>query len=207
MRKIDRIKLVVSVLFRVFLIGAIVFAIIKQNWMNLALSVLTLFLTSIPTLIERRYRIDFPEEFELMILFFIYASLVLGEIYQFYDKFWWWDVMLHTLSGIIFGILGFYLVYIMNREKRIAVSLSPLFIAVFSFCFAIALGAVWEIFEFSIDYFFGFNMQKSGLVDTMWDLIVDTLGALVVSVWAYRYMKKDITLFDRLEKKLLRIID
>lgn len=59
----------------------------------------------------------------------------------------------------------------------------------FSFCFALALGAFWEIFEFVIDGLFGFSMQKNGLIDTMWDLIVDTLGALIAAVSGYLYIR------------------
>lgn len=61
--------------------------------------------------------------------------------------------------------------------------------------FALGVGALWEIFEFTMDSLFGMNMQKpmlgdpSGLTDTMWDLIVDATGALVISVLGWRYLK------------------
>ncbi len=56
------------------------------------------------------------------------------------------------------------------------------------FCFAVASGAIWEIFEFLMDQFFGLNMQKSGLMDTMTDLIMDSLGAFLASAFGYIYL-------------------
>jgi uncharacterized membrane protein YjdF len=57
------------------------------------------------------------------------------------------------------------------------------------------MGTLWEIFEFTADSLFGSDMQKhmlgdqSGLTDTMWDLIVDAVGALIISVLGYGYLK------------------
>jgi hypothetical protein len=55
-----------------------------------------------------------------------------------------------------------------------------------------------------MDSLFGLNMQKSGLRDTMWDLIVDALGALVVSILGYLYLKGYIKLFERLDRRLIK---
>jgi len=105
------------------------------------------------------------------------------------------DIFLHTISGFLLGILGFLLVHVMNETERINVIMKPGFVAFFAFMFALGVGALWEIFEFSMDLFFGMNMQKpmfgdlSGLTDTMCDLIVDALGALVISVMGWRYLR------------------
>ena len=93
------------------------------------------------------------------------------------------------------GIVGFLLVHVLNETEDIGVHMKPGFVAFFAFLFAVGMGALWEIFEFSMDSFFGMNMQKpmlgdpSGLTDTMWDLIVDTLGALIISVLGYSFIK------------------
>jgi uncharacterized membrane protein YjdF len=124
----------------------------------------------------------------------VFASLFLGEVRDYYSRFWWWDTALHTLSGFLLGILGFLLVHVMNQMERIHIHLKPGFVAFFAFMFALGVGALWEIFEFTMDSVFGMNMQKpmlgdpSGLTDTMWDLIVDALGALIVSVLGWRYL-------------------
>ncbi|MFH1317169.1 MAG: hypothetical protein ABII01_06620 [Candidatus Woesearchaeota archaeon] len=204
MDRIDKVKLWIPLVFRVILVGAGIFAVYKQDWINLAFIVITLFLTFLPSLFEKRFRIDYPSEFEILILIFIIFSMYLGEVHKFYYVFWWWDLMLHALSGIIIGIIGFSLVYILNEQRKIKLDLSPMFVAIFSFSFAIAIGVVWEIFEFSMDSLFGFNMQKSGLVDTMWDLIVDMFGALIVSALGYLYLKGRFDFFKSFEKWFIK---
>lgn len=106
----------------------------------------------------------------------------------FYVRFWWWDVALHTASGFLLGILGFVLVHVLNEKEDIELHMKPGFVALFAFMFAVGLGAIWEIFEFAVDGLFGMNMQKSGLRDTMWDLIVDAVGALMISVLGFGYI-------------------
>lgn len=90
---------------------------------------------------------------------------------------------------ISIGILGFLLVYVLNEKEDIELDLHPKFIAFFAFIFAMGMGSVWEIFEFSMDQLFGMNMQKSGLVDTMWDLIVDGVGALIISILGWGFLR------------------
>jgi hypothetical protein len=65
-------------------------------------------------------------------------------------------------------------------------------IAVFAFIFGLAIGAIWEIYKFSMDTLVGTNMQKSGLVDTMSNLIVDMLGAGTASIIGYVYLKRKV---------------
>lgn len=137
---------------------------------------------------------------------FILAALLLGEGFGAYEKFWWWDDALHTISGIIVGLIGFLMVYFFNAKYNMHIS--PVFVAVFAFTFAITMGVLWEVFEFCVDVFLGGNMQRwnlpadapligkayqgSGLRDTMSDLIVagiGSLGAAVVAYYAYKHEK------------------
>ncbi|MFP3873972.1 MAG: hypothetical protein ACLFQT_06085 [Thiohalophilus sp.] len=149
-----------------------------------------------PVIIGRHFQITVPAEFQLLAVLFVFASLFLGEIRRYYDRLWWWDIALHTSSGLLLGLLGFLLIYVLNENRHIELHLRPGFMALFAFLFAVTAGTLWEIFEFSMDYFVGSNMQKpmlgddSGLTDTMWDLIVDTLGALLISVFGWWYMKR-----------------
>lgn len=190
----------ITLLVRVFLIIAGGWAINQKSWTSLFIIGLTFFITFLPKIIEKKYKIDIPMEIELLSVLFIFASLFLGEAQNFYNRLWWWDMLLHGLSGVALGFIGFLILYVLDRGGKI--DTSPFLIAVFSFCFAVAIGAVWEIFEFVMDQLFGLNMQKSGLVDTMWDLIVDSIGALIASFIGYLYMrKKGIFLFDRFIKK------
>jgi len=113
--------------------------------------------------------------------------MFLGELANFYELFWWWDVVLHFSSAIAFGCIGFIILFYLNRTNKI--SSKPFWIALFSFSFAVSIGVIWEIFEFSMDQIFGMHMQKSGIVDTMWDLIVDAIGALISVAAGYAYMQ------------------
>lgn len=113
--------------------------------------------------------------------------------------------MLHTFSGIILSFVGFILIYFLNRDENIDILLNPLFIAIFSFTFAVSIGVVWEIFEFSMDSLFGSNMQKSGLVDTMWDLIADCIGGSIAAYCGYNYLKKELpSYFEKAARKILK---
>lgn len=182
-------EIVLANTIRILLILSIIISIKTQNWLNLFIAISTLVLTYLPYMITRKNGIKLPASFQIVILSFIFAAQFLGELRNYYYKFWWWDIMLHTFSGVILGMVGFLLIYILNREEKIELIMSPFFLALFSFTFALCMGALWEIFEFSMDSIFGLNMQKSGLVDTMWDLIVDSIGALVTSINGYFYQK------------------
>jgi len=178
------------VVFIIVAIMAIDLAVVlfERQWLNalLTLTIGTVLLGS--TLASERFSVRVPYEFQLMALLFVFATLFLGEVRSFYVRYWWWDIVLHTASGFLLGILGFLLVYVLNESKVIAIQMLPRFVALFAFLFAVAVGALWEIFEFTMDRAIGTQMQKpmlgdsSGLTDTMWDLIVDTVGATAIAL-------------------------
>ncbi|MES2604208.1 MAG: hypothetical protein V4603_04675 [Pseudomonadota bacterium] len=152
-------------------------------------SLIIMAVTFTPLLMARFFHIHIPLEFDTIAVVFIYMSLFLGEVADFYQRFWWWDLVLHGSSGFLLGITGFLLVYVLNQNKKINMHLSPLFIAMFAFMFAQGLGSLWELFEFGMDKLFGLNMQKSGLVDTMTDLMINAVAALAISLLGYGYLK------------------
>ncbi len=204
MGRADKIKFGVTLIFRLLLIFAIGQAIYFGDWFILFVSVLTLVLMSLPSIIEHRTKIDWPSEFEIVILVFIFASMYLGEVQSFYYRFWWWDGLLHFISGLVIALLAFTLVWILNSEKRVRMKLSPGFVALFAFSFALAAGAVWEVIEFAIDYVTNnaYTLQN-GLIDTMKDLILDSIGAIIVSVLGYLYLKGGLKYFKRWEKEFI----
>jgi len=165
-------------------------------WINAFLVAIIIGITLSPAMLGRHFDVTVPAEFQLLAVLFMFASLFLGEIRRYYDRIWWWDIALHASSGLLLGLFGFLLIYVLNQNRRIELHLRPVFMALFAFLFAVTVGTLWEIFEFSMDHFVGTNMQKSmlgddsGLTDTMWDLIVDALGALLISVFGWWYMKR-----------------
>lgn len=177
------------------IMGADLLAILLSGqWLNGLLIAAIMIIVLAPVVLRERLPVSVPAEFQLLALLFMFAALFLGEIRSYYERIWWWDIALHTSSGLLLGIVGFLLVYVLNESSRIDLHMRPRFVALFAFLFAVAVGAVWEIFEFSMDRIFGLRMQKpmlgdpSGLTDTMWDLIVDTFGALAISGLGWWYM-------------------
>ena len=177
------------------LVVEVVAALWGQQWLAAVITTGIIMVTLGPFFLAKLFRVFIPPEFVLLAIAFVFASLFLGEVHGYYSRFWWWDIALHSGSGFLLGIIGFLLVYVLNETEDIGVYMKPGFVAFFAFLFALGIGALWEIFEFFMDSFFALNMQKemlgdpSGLTDTMWDLIVDTLGALVITVLGYGYVK------------------
>ena len=113
-----------------------------------------------PVVLRDRLPVKLPAEMLLVALVFIFAALFLGEMRSYYQRIWWWDTALHMSSGFLLGIFGFLLVYVLNESRNIGVFMRPRFVAFFAFLFAVAVGAGWEIFEFTMDRMFGLHMQK-----------------------------------------------
>lgn len=186
----------ITVVLQLIMVIGLALSIYEQQWLNAGAICGILLLTALPTLVFRRWKVFVPPELELLAIAFIFAALFLGETRGYYGRFWWWDIALHTTSGVLLGIFGFLLVYVLNGIPRLDLHMRPGFVAFFAFCFALAIGALWEIFEFAMDQLAGMNMQKpflgdpSGLTDTMWDLIVDALGALAIAISGYLYLKR-----------------
>lgn len=198
----EQIQLGITYVIRCSLLVAMAGSAWELRWFLLFASTVIFFLTFFPDVFERQYQIYLPIEIEFVIILFLYASLFLGEIKGYYTRFWWWDVTLHACSGVVLGFAGFLILYILYRKERL--TSSPYWISFFAFCFAVAIGTVWEIFEFFMDQTFNFNMQKSGLVDTMWDLIVDSLGALFASAVGFYYIKgRKEGVFNRIITKFI----
>ena len=174
----------------------LVIEIHEALWMNAALVFFILIVTFLPNMLARGLDLFVPPELELMTIGFVFASVFLGETRDYYGRFWWWDILLHATSGGLLGVLGFLLVYILNATPRVELSMRPRFLAFFAFCFAVTAGTAWEIFEFGTDRAFGTTMQKptasdsTGLVDTMEDLIVGTIGASIAVAFGYRSVKR-----------------
>ena len=174
----------------------------RQELFLTSVSLVVLFFSFMPTIVSRNYKVRLPIEIDFTVTLLLYLHFFLGEYSHFYVKIPWWDILLHGGNSLILGFLGFILAYALLLTSKMATK--PILASLFSLSFAVLIGVLWEIFEFGMDYFFGFSMQKSGLVDTMTDLMVDVAGAAVVSGVGFFYMrKKKEGIFSRLLKKFL----
>lgn len=164
---------IVYVVLRVLVILMMVLQIFNRNYENVFLCVLTLVLLIMPSFIQVRLKIELPTALEIIILFFIFAAEILGEIQSYYIRFAFWDTVLHTINGFLAAAIGFALVDILNRSKKISFQLSPAYMAVVAFCFSMTIGVVWEFFEFGMDMLLGLDMQKDTIVHSIHSVMLD----------------------------------
>lgn len=199
----ERITHNITIVLRIALLIALVFALFTGKWSVAFAAFGTLGLTYVPQLLASQIKIRLPLQFQFAITLFLYASLFLGEVGGYYQRFWWWDVVLHVGSAFAFGFTGFLILYVLYARRKLQAS--PFLISIFAFSFGLAIGAIWEIFEFAMDNAFGLNMQKSGLRDTMWDLIIDAIGAGTASTIGYIYLRFNVVdPFDALIDAFIR---
>src|SRR5690625_4235495 len=230
----------VYVIFRAIAVFMLINQISMQRWGDAFLLVLTLVLFAIPQLVEHVFKIEVPNLLELIIISFIFSSTILGELSDFYGYFKIWDTVLHTLNGFLAAGVGFSLVYLLNKNAE-GLNLTPLFLAIVTFCFSMTFGVMWDFIEYSVERWMNLDMQKDrivqeinsvsigvennavyqieniqrtvieskdpsgdmietvidhgyldiGIIDTMKDLFVNLIGAIVFSVLGYLYARHD----------------
>lgn len=228
----DKRAFTVFIILRACVIAALVLSALRGDYESVFLCVLTLFLFMLPAFVEKNFNIELPTTLEIVILVFIFAAEILGELSNFFLRFKGWDIMLHTTNGFLCAAFGFALVDIFNRNKKFKFELSPMFLSVVAFCFSMTIGVLWEFFEFAGDQILFTDMQKDtvihsiysvaldptntnkmvvindikdvmvngqslniggyldiGLIDTMKDLLVNFVGAVVFSIIGYFYVK------------------
>lgn len=228
----------VYITLRILVIICLVLQIMYGDYNNAFLCLLSLILFTLPSIIQKNFKITIPSTFEIIIMLFIFSAEILGEINNFYGRIPNWDTMLHVLNGFLSAAVGFALIELLN-ENSTHFNLSAIYLTLVGFCFSMTIGVVWEFFEYGVDRFLNFDMQKDrivthissvtlnedkenvpvivdnidktviyyqdeegnqkemqidgyldiGLNDTMKDLIVNFVGALIYSIFAYLYLK------------------
>ncbi|MBA3909278.1 MAG: hypothetical protein C0524_05190 [Rhodobacter sp.] len=179
-------SIIVLTAIRLFLAAETVLGAVTGNLLAVFVPGAALGLTFLPQLLASRVHLRLPNSFLAAIALFVLATIYLGELHDFYNRFWWWDLVLHAGSALGFGILGFLLIFMLFEGDRYAAP--PWALGLLSFCTAITVGALWEVIEFAMDQLFGLNMQKTGLDDTMGDLIVNAVGAGLAALAGVGYL-------------------
>lgn len=163
--------------------------------------ILGLFVIHIPSVLARKLRFEIPGFLYTMYIIFLYCGIFLGEVTSFFYVVPHWDDFLHAFSSMMTGFFAVMVITILNRDENLVFRISPFFVALFAFTFSIAIGALWEVYEFAGDGLLGMNMQKfitadgtvlighAAISDTMKDIIVDMIGALISSVIGYFSVK------------------
>lgn len=223
----------VYTVLRLIVLATLVSSIIRGEYESAFICLLVLVLFVLPFFIQQNFGIELPSTLEIIILLFIFASEILGELKCYFITYPHWDSMLHTTTGFLCAATGFALIDILNRNSKIKFQLSPIYVALAAFCFSMTVGVLWEFFEFGMDRLFMMDMQKDtvvnaitsvmldptnsnipvtidgitsvtingqelglggyldiGLYDTMGDLFVNFIGAVVFSTIGYFYIKQ-----------------
>ena len=166
----------VYILLRTSVVLVMLAQIFNRNFENVFLCVLTLLLFMMPSVMKRKLDVELPNTLEIIILLFIYAAEILGEIGAYYVTFPYWDTVLHTLNGFLCAAIGFSLVDILNRSSGKRFNLSPLYMAIVAFCFSMTVGVIWEFFECTMDQLFFLDMQKDTVVSAIGSIMLDAPG-------------------------------
>ncbi len=155
----------------------------------------------IPHFLRRYLKIEIPASLNITFIVFLYCAIFLGEVRDFYYKVPHWDKWLHGFSAIMAGSFGFIIIDLMSKSNS-GIKLSPPFTALFAFYFAITIGVLWEIYEYTFDGILGLNMQKfaledgskligrAALRDTMSDIIIDCFGSVISAIIGYISLKR-----------------
>ena len=233
----DKKSVTVYFILRSLVILCLVLEVLRGDMNNAFLCLLSLILFTMPFFIERKFKVELPTTLEIIIMLFIFAAEILGEINNFYGIIPYWDTILHTLNGFLCAAVGFALFDLINKNVK-NINLSPVFLSIVAFCFSMTIGVLWEFFEYNMDNYLGTDMQKDrivrniksvklnetgenvpvviddieniviysknkegetiitevdgyldiGLIDTMKDLIVNFIGAVVFSLFGYLYI-------------------
>ncbi|MGN1002173.1 MAG: hypothetical protein ACI4PC_05330 [Oscillospiraceae bacterium] len=182
-RKEKKSVFIVYVTLRIIVIACLILAILNGDIDSAFICLLVLVLFLVPAFLQENFDVRFPTTLEIIILLFVFAAEMLGELSSFYVHFKYWDTLLHTTWGFLCAAVGFSLVEILNREKRIQFELSPAFLALVAFCFSMTIGVIWEFFEFGMDYLFHMDMQKDTVIHAFASTSLDpTLSNIAVRV-------------------------
>ena len=168
-----RAATVVYLILRLIVIAALVLSALRGQFDSVFICALTLILFLLPAFVERRFRVELPDTLQIVILFFIFATQILGELSAWYVRFQGWDTLMHTTNGFLCAAIGFCLVDLLNRSERVGMSLSPFYLALVAFCFSMTVGVLWEFFEFGMDHFFLQDMQKDTVIHTISSVALD----------------------------------
>ena len=163
----------VYLVLRLIVLASLVSAILRQEYESAFVCVLVLFLFMLPFFIQKNFGIRLPSTLEIIILLFIFAAEILGELQSYFIQYPYWDTMLHTTNGFLCAAVGFSLIDILNRDAKIKFTLSPVYVALAAFCFSMTIVVLWEFFEFGMDRLFHMDMQKDTIVHTISSVMLD----------------------------------
>ncbi|WP_088014841.1 hypothetical protein [Gottfriedia acidiceleris] len=175
------VQTILSITFAIVMLVLFVIFFVKDDSYRYPIALGGFACALVPLVLDKLFKIRFTLPFIISYFAFLLGSLCLGSMLRFYHL-GWWDSFLHFLSGALVAFLAIDLMEKLTTTQARS-EMSTGFIFLFVFCFGVFCGAIWEIWEFSMDQFFGTNTQGGGNFDTMTDLIADTIGAFLIAIW------------------------
>lgn len=166
---------IVFLILRILVVISMIRQFMLGNYESVMLCVLTLLLFVVPMVVQVRLNVDFPQVLEVIILLFIYAAEILGEVNSYYTAIPYWDIMLHTLNGFLCGAIGFSLALCLDKDEKVFFRMSPLLIVIVSFSFSMTIGVLWEFFEYAADHILLLDMQKDTVVHTVSSVLLNPM--------------------------------
>lgn len=180
--------------------------------LGLNVVVISIFLLGTYIVTEKLFKEVFsivPETFYYIAVIFAFFSTYLGSIMNFYERFYWWDDMLHFVSGILLGMLFIIITsfLVIKRFGKLSKKHDIITIVVIGVLVSISIAVFWEFYEFTYDFLFDGNMQRSliitdpknfdvtpylrpsgrfvdpGLLDTMGDFLQAVTGAVLAGIY------------------------
>ena len=145
-----------------------------------------LFTIFLPYIFEKVFKINLHEGLKTIWIIFIFTSHYVGVILECYLQVDGLDKVTHTISGVLTAYLA---LVILEHAKSKKMWFNILFMISFSWLMA----GLWETFEFTCNYLWGGDAQmvaKTGVSDTMWDMIVAFFGSIFFSIGYYLKNKK-----------------
>lgn len=212
-----KILFFVDLFFVAGVISVAVSQFFNENYYDVFLCFITFLMFLIPPMVSRHSKVYLPDALQIIIVLFIFSAQILGEIREYYLYYSFWDTALHTVNGFLCGVIGFAVVNVLHNSERFYVSLSPLFLAMFGFCFSMTIGVCWEFIEFMMDRLFLTDMQKDIFLDSVSSILLNPEGtndavtleieSLSLNNGAYEFPKYiDIGLTDTMKDLLVNFI-
>lgn len=193
---------IISVIVAVLILAGSLINLIRPVYFEAAISLVSLVIfIRVQFFMSGRSRLQNPPVMQICLSVLVFLSLFVGRFFSLYKTVPGFDKSQHFLYGMVFCVMGYVLFYHLNPAQRTNLSVSVGTVAIFATCFALSCGFGWEVFEFTCDRLFNTNMQAwkqglaHGLIDTMFDLMIDLSGSILVTIVSIKLMRRDPAAF------------
>ena len=190
----NKLLSLINKLIILFLIGFVVYEVVflssSMSFTKLLTVLCIIPIVVLPYILEKIVKCRISETLKLIYYSFTVISLVLGSIMELYYKIWWFDLFVHFLSGLFTAFVSL----IILKKKDLIKKENLLFNIIFILAITLTIASFWEFLEFFSDRLFGGDSQwviKTGVDDTMTDMLIAFLGGIIFSIYFFIRMKMD----------------